>query len=61
MQGKELIEIQGLCLKLAYLIQKNLDSYDDELEETYKDVTDNLFLLATLVTKRLDENSNITI
>lgn len=61
MQGNELKEIQGSCLRLAYLIQKNFDARDDDLEETYKEVIDELFNTTSMTMKWLNENCKVTI
>lgn len=55
MKGRELKELQKTCLNLAYLIQKNIDAYDDDLEETYSDLINELFKITAIYTKYLNE------
>lgn len=61
MQVNELKEIQGLSLRLAYLIQNNFDAKDDELEESYKEVVDEIFNITGITMKWLNENCKVTI
>ena len=42
MKGNELKALQKNCLQIAYLIQKNIDAYDDDLAETYSAIIDEL-------------------
>lgn len=42
MKHDELTALQKYCLDLWYLIQKNIDAYDDDLAETYSAIIDEL-------------------
>lgn len=42
MKHDELTTLQKYCLSLWYLIQKNIDAYDDDLAETYSAIIDEL-------------------
>ncbi len=55
MKGNELKALQKNCLLIAYLIQKNIDAYDDDLAETYSAIVDELTSLNLFIGQVLEK------